>query len=194
MWFRKPTPRTEPFAPDQQAARWEWQNLCFVLEGLQADELIRNREDKFAIAKTYAAYGCHQQRVVADIRAAIEREDYSFFIHRGIPRHVLNRELAQAMLRDWTGAVASKCLRVAEYFAGRFNEDIDVFCGIPKNVELLAAANSRDALDVIDRLMEWRLPASERAIQPVPLEIRHSDLPCKTAASPTLSETLCYGA
>ena len=172
MKFWKRNHREHEFTPDQEAARAEWRKLCFVLEGLQATELNHRCQDKYAVAKTYSVYGRHHERALAEVREQLDREDFSFFVNRGVARGVMNRKLAEAMLRDWIGAVASKRNRVAENFEGRFNEDIDVFCALPGNAARIASAKSvdwTDALLLLDMQPPQKpsVPAEPRKQSPV---------------------------
>jgi hypothetical protein len=129
MWLRRPpvVECRDEFTPSQRAARCEWRNLCFALEGLQATELLGTCRDRFAFARTCQVYARQHQWANVEVRRAIAAGDYRFFTVRGVPESVMTEEFARVLLRDWGGAVASKQTRLSKGFLGRFATDIDIF-------------------------------------------------------------------
>jgi hypothetical protein len=149
-------PKTESqWTAEQIAARQEWQNLCFTLERSQADELIRDGHDKYAFAKTYLAFGQEMERVVADVRLEIQKDNFQFFMRRGIASAVMTRALAEQLLRDWNGAVASKQARLSEAFRRRFNEEIDEFVATPNHAARLLIEDGGAEVDAVVQLEHW---------------------------------------
>jgi hypothetical protein len=140
---------------DQEVSREEWRNLCFTLERAQGENLVQNCRDKFQFAKTYMVYGRELEQTVAEVKQAADQGNYRFFAERGIRADHLTPELADQMMIDWRGAIASKKAVVADVFQRRFGEDIEQFVGTPHNASRLIMANRYDAKDAILGLVEW---------------------------------------
>jgi hypothetical protein len=151
---------TEP----QIAALKEWRNLCFALERAQADDLIRNCRDRFAYAKTYLAWTDGLDDSIARVRRDAEQGDFRFFTSRGVPACVMSRALAEHMLRNLRGAVASKQDAAEVAFAGRFKEDLGVFSAAANNEGRVRAAQSNDEGDAVLLLDRW---AAEAPLSPL---------------------------
>ncbi len=139
----------------EKQARAEWQRLCFVLEGIQAKNVIELSADKYAFARSYTTYQAEEARTIALLTDSIDRGDYEFFVDRGVPSCLLCRSFACQLLCDWKIAIVSKQARLAEAFQGRFGEDIEVFCVTSCNLPALKASSSSDASNAIWLLAHW---------------------------------------
>ena len=130
------------FTPPQQAARREWQSLCFTLERLQVKELCESCVDKVQFAKTYQTYSERFEQMAAEVRRAVGDGDYSFFTQRGIASEMMTPTLADRLLKDWRNAIALKQSLAEKGFWCRFAEEIDVFLNQHRNALRVAMAES----------------------------------------------------
>jgi hypothetical protein len=146
---------TIEWTQDQERALEEWRNLCFTLERAQAENLIENCPEKFQFAKTYVVYGRDLEKTAAEIGQSASQGNFSFFVWRGIRADIMSPAMAEQMVRDWRGAIASKKIRLAETFQGRFNEDIEHFIATPHNASRLIMANAFDETDAILSMVTW---------------------------------------
>jgi hypothetical protein len=116
---------------------------------------VQNCKDKFQHAKTYMIYGRELEQTVAEVIQAATQGNYSFFSERGVATVALTPRLAEGMMIDWRGAIASKKAVVADVFLRRYGEDIEQFVATPHNASRLIMANSYDAQDAILGLADW---------------------------------------
>jgi hypothetical protein len=150
--------------PEQTAGREEFRHLCFTLERAQGENLIQNCRDKFQFAKSYLVYGRDLEQIVAELKQSAAHGEYAFFTERGVAREIMTPALAEVMLKDWKGAIASKKATVAEMFRKRYGEEIDEFISTPHNSSRLIMASSFDEADAIAGLAELtnnRITAAE---------------------------------
>ena len=116
-----------------RSARADWRKACFHREARRADELFATCRDKFAFAGAYVDACRRRDQILAVVRHEIEAGEFQFFTSQGVCPSVLDRPLAEMLLRDWDNGLVSYLTRLEDRFAGRFNEDLGDFCATPSN-------------------------------------------------------------
>jgi hypothetical protein len=116
-----------------RSARAQWRKACFRGEAQRTGELFEKCRDTFAFAGAYVSASRRREVTLANVRRDIEAENYGFFTAQGVSPGVLDRSLAQRLLRDWDNSVVSYLTRLEERFEVRFNEDLGAFCAMPSN-------------------------------------------------------------